>query len=179
MTDPDTPIAPLDLLRRLENLLRPGTVHAVDHAAARIRVASGDLLTDWLPWFERRAGTTRSWSPPTIGEQCLLLCPGGEMAAGLVLVGLYSDNHPAPVDEPDLHHTAYADGAVIEYDQAAHVLRASLPTGSLVNVTAPGGITLDTPLVTVTGDVVASGISLVNHVHGGVTPGGGKTGGPQ
>ena len=179
MTDPDTPIAPLDLLRRLENLLRPGTVHVVDHAAARIRVASGDLLTDWLPWFERRAGTTRSWSPPTIGEQCLLLCPGGEMAAGLVLVGLYSDGHPAPVDGPDLHHAVFSDGAVIEYDQAAHALSATLPAGATVSITAPGGITLDTPTVTVTGDVVASGISLVNHVHGGTQPGGGTTGGPQ
>lgn len=179
MTDPDTPIAPLDLLRRLENLLRPGTVHAVDHAAARIRVASGDLLTDWLPWFERRAGTTRSWSPPTIGEQCLLLCPGGEMAAGLVLVGLYSDSNPAPVDGPDLHHAAFADGAVIEYDQAGHSLRATLPAGATVSVTAPGGITLDTPQVTVTGDVVANGISLVHHVHGGVQSGGSNTGSPQ
>ncbi len=179
MTDLDTPIAPLDLLRRLENLLRPGTVQAVDHAAARVRVASGDLLTDWLPWFERRAGTTRSWSPPTIGEQCLLLCPGGELAAGMVLVGLHSDDIPPLSDSPDLHRVEHPDGAVIDYDQAAHVLRATLPAGATVNITAPGGITLDTPLVTVTGDVVASGISLVGHNHGGVTPGGGQTGVPQ
>lgn len=179
MTDLDTPIAPLDLLRRLENLLRPGTVQAVDHAAARVRIASGDLLTDWLPWVERRAGTSSTWSPPTVGEQCLLLCPGGEMAAGLVLVGLYSDNHPAPVDDPDVHRTVYADGAVIEYDQAAHTLSATLPAGATVNITAPGGITLDTPTVTVTGDVVASGISLVNHIHGGVRAGGETSGAPQ
>lgn len=179
MTDLDTPITPLDLLRRLENLLRPGTVHAVDHTAARVRVASGDLTTDWLPWFEGRAGATRSWSPPTVGEQCLLLCPGGEMASGLVLVGLYSDRHPAPVDGPDLHHIAYADGAIIEYDQAAHTLSATLPAGATVSIAAPGGITLDTPTVTVTGDVVASGISLVNHVHGGVRAGGETSGAPQ
>ena len=179
MTDIDTPITPLDLLRRLENLLRPGTVQAVDHTAARVRIASGDLLTDWLPWVERRAGTSSTWSPPTVGEQCLLLCPGGEMAAGLVLVGLYSDSHPAPVDDPDLHRTVYADGAVIEYDQAAHTLRATLPAGATVNITAPGGITLDTPTVTVTGDVVASGISLVNHIHGGVRAGGETSGAPQ
>ncbi len=179
MTDLDTPIAPLDLLRRLENLLRPGTVQAVDHAAARVRVASGDLLTDWLPWFERRAGATRSWSPPTAGEQCLLLCPGGDLAAGMVLVGLHSDDIPPPSDLPDLHRIEHPDGAVIDYDQTAHILRATLPAGATVSITAPGGITLDTPRVTVTGDVVASGISLVQHVHGGVTPGSGQTGAPQ
>ena len=179
MTDLDTPIAPLDLLRRLENLLRPGTVQAVDHAAARVRVASGDLLTDWLPWFERRAGATRSWSPPTAGEQCLLLCPGGELAAGMVLVGLHSDDIPPPSDSPDLHRVEHPDGTVIEYDQAAHILRATLSAGATVNITAPGGITLDTPTVTVTGDVVASGISLVNHIHGGVRAGGETSGAPQ
>ena len=36
-----------------------------------------------------------------------------------------------------------------------------------------------TGLVTVSEDVVAAGISLVTHVHGGVTPGGSTTDGPQ
>ena len=70
-------------------------------------------------------------------------------------------------------------------------------------ITAPAGILLDTPVVTVagvlattganggsgsvtvngsitsTGDQVASGISQTGHVHGGVEPGSGTTGGPQ
>lgn len=33
--------------------------------------------------------------------------------------------------------------------------------------------------ITGAGDVVASGISLTSHVHGGVTPGGGSTSGPE
>jgi phage baseplate assembly protein gpV len=33
--------------------------------------------------------------------------------------------------------------------------------------------------ITCTGDVVAGGISLRNHTHSGVEPGGGNTGGPQ
>jgi phage baseplate assembly protein gpV len=67
--------------------------------------------------------------------------------------------------------------------------------GQLVNFTAPGGMTIDAPTVhftgavsvdeTVTaqdditstgGDVVATGISLINHVHPGVTSGGATTG---
>ncbi len=213
VTETDNPIAPLDLLRRLENLLRPGTVHAVDHAAARVRVASGELLTTWLPWFERRAGNVSSWCPPSVGEQCLLLCPGGELAAGLVLVGLHSDDLPPPSDSSHLHRTVYPDGARLEYDHQAHALVAELPDGGTASIRAPGGVTIDSPmttitgactvqgpltyeagmtgtggagasatitgLVNVTGDVVANGISLTGHHHGGVESGGSNTGMPS
>ncbi len=48
-----------------------------------------------------------------------------------------------------------------------------------VTVKSPVGITLDTPLVSVpNGDVVASGVSLVHHVHGQTMPGPGTTGEP-
>lgn len=46
-------------------------------------------------------------------------------------------------------------------------------------ITASGGVTVNAPTVTVpAGDVIASGISLVHHVHGGVQSGGGNTGQP-
>ena len=47
-------------------------------------------------------------------------------------------------------------------------------------VTAPDGITLDTPVVSVpNGDVVANGISLVNHITTGVQPGSGTSNVPR
>jgi hypothetical protein len=49
--------------------------------------------------------------------------------------------------------------------------------GSLT-INAPAGININGN-VTVSGDVVASGISLVNHVHGGVESGGSTTSTPQ
>ena len=46
-------------------------------------------------------------------------------------------------------------------------------------ITASSGVTVNAPTVTVpSGDVIASGISLVHHVHGGVQSGGGNTGQP-
>lgn len=49
-------------------------------------------------------------------------------------------------------------------------LTLTLAQGAVID--APGGITLNTPLVNVPdGDVVASGISLVHHIHGGVFSG--------
>lgn len=40
--------------------------------------------------------------------------------------------------------------------------------GGSISITAPTGITVDTPTVTVTGDVIARGVSLDNHTHTGV-----------
>lgn len=91
-----------ELLRLIHNLIRTGTIAEVDHAAARVRVKSGALLTDWLPWIESRAGTSRSWNPPTVGEQVMLFSPGGDPAAGLVLTGLFSNAHPTPANSADL-----------------------------------------------------------------------------
>lgn len=140
----DQPISPLDLLRRLENLLRPGTIHSIDHASTRVRVSSGELLSDWLPWFERRAGDVRTWCPPSVGEQCLLLCPGGEMASGMVLVGLHSDSIAPPSQAGSVHCIVYPDGARLEYDHQAHALLASLPAGGTASISAPGGVTVNT-----------------------------------
>lgn len=187
-----------DLIRRLENLVRAGTIAAVDHARSRCRVASGNLLTDFLPWFEQRAGDVRTWSPPSVGEQCVILCPGGDMASAVVLVGIPSDTHPAPADSPTLERRLYADGAVIDYDHAAHALTVVLPAGGTADITAPASIvvraqhiTLDAPESLTTGnltvegtvqatvDVRAAAISLRSHVHTGVRAGGDLSGMPQ
>ncbi len=173
-----------DLLRRLENLIRLGTIAAVDHQAARCTVKSGGLSIPNLPWLAQRAGSSLDWDPPTVGEQCILLSPSGEPAQGIALIGLYSRQRPAPSKSANLRRRTYPDGAVIDYDHATHTLTATLPAGGQAKLTAPGGVTIlgdvdITGLVTVSEDVIAAGISLVNHVHGGVQGGPSKTGAPQ
>ncbi|MEO1852711.1 phage baseplate assembly protein V [Chromohalobacter sp.] len=129
-----------ELLRLIHNLIRLGTVDQVDHDAARVRVISGELVTDWLPWIEGRAGSTRDWDPPTEGEQVIVFSPGGDPAAGVVLTGLYRRAHPAPANSSDVWHRVFPDGAVLEYDHAAHHLRASLPGSA--GLTASGDVTV-------------------------------------
>ncbi|SPJ33428.1 phage baseplate assembly protein V [Kushneria phyllosphaerae] len=179
---------PVELARLLQNLIRLGTVAEIDHAAARVRVNTGELLTDWLPWCETRAGQTRTWNPPTQGEQVLLLAPGGELAGAVVLGAINSNAHPAPSSNPNLTRWNMPDGAVIEYDHAASHLRAALPGSAAI--TAPAGVAVTGP-VTITGtlhvseaittpaDVTASGISLVNHKTTGVKSGSDTSGPPQ
>jgi len=175
-----------DLIRRLENLIRLGTVAEVDPATARCRVQTGGLLTGWLPWLAERAGSDRDWDPPSVGEQCMVISPSGEPATGVVLLGLYSAASPAPDNSPDRHRRTYRDGAVIEYDtENSHYLidlpadgKYTLRCGPVVFELSADGVNI-TGLVTVSDDVVAAGISLVQHVHGGVMSGGATTGGPQ
>ncbi|WP_141732434.1 phage baseplate assembly protein V [Oligoflexus tunisiensis] len=124
----DNELAIQDLSRRMDNLLRPGKILAVDHERARARVRLGEnLYTTWLPCFARRAGNTIDWDPPEPGEQCLVLAPGGELAGGFVLTGLYSSTHPAPAKEKNLTLRKYPDGLELSYDHAAHTLTIRRP----------------------------------------------------
>src|SRR5690625_1890040 len=89
-----------ELARLLNNLLRIGTVSAVDAKARAVRVRDGEIETDWLRWLEVRAGSTTDWDPPTLGEQVIVLSPGGDLGAGVVLAGINSQ--PIPRQAPTL-----------------------------------------------------------------------------
>lgn len=184
------------LSRLLENMVRFGTIAAVQHVPPRVSVKTGDLVTAMLPWLALRAGADVEWDPPTEGEQVLLISPSGQLANGVALTGLFSDSIPANGDRAGLHRRTYRDGAVIEYDSIAHHLNVTLPAGGTTNLVSTGGITIEGPIthkgdyiqtgnqivtgkVTVTQDVVAGGVSVVQHKHPGVTRGGGTTDGPQ
>ncbi len=117
-----------DLMRRMNNLLRPGVISAVNHDAAKVRVKLGEkLFTAWLPYFARRAGNTIDWDPPEEGEQCMVLAPGGELGGGFVLTGLYSNAHPPPSKRGDLRIRKFSDGLELSYDEASHSLTITRP----------------------------------------------------
>jgi phage baseplate assembly protein V len=151
--------------------------------------ASSGLQTNWLPFLSVRAGTTREWNPPTKGEQVVLFCPMGDPAQGVVLCGLNSDDAPAPSNSPDTHTRAYPDGAIVEYNHAAHSLTANLPGGAAVLIVAPGSVnvqtmtatvqaddvTLDAKQTTVTGDMLVKGAFVFE---GGMSGKAGAGGGP-
>lgn len=148
-----------DISRRLENLLRLGTVAQVQMAPPRVRVQSGGLTTTWLPWITLRAGTTREWNPPTVGEQCMLFSPSGEPAAGVVLVGLFSDANPAPSSSPEEFLIVFPDGARIYYNHVAGALEATGIKTALVQ--ASDKCTVDCPESEFTGNVTIDGNLLV------------------
>ncbi|HZH44264.1 MAG TPA: phage baseplate assembly protein V [Lysobacter sp.] len=190
-----------ELQRQQSNVIRLGTVCEVDHAAARCRVQTGEITTDWLPWFVPRAGDSIEWSAPSVGEQIMLLSPGGDTHGAVALRGVYSDAFPAPASSNTLHLVRFPDGAQIEYDHAAHALKATLPGGGTAEITADGGVTINGPVtingdtqingntqvdgdVSITGraeaevDVIGGGKSLKTHKHSGVMSGGALSGPP-
>jgi phage baseplate assembly protein V len=185
-----------ELQRQQGYLVCLGTIAEVDLAAAVCRVQLGEILTDFVPWFVPRAGQVIEWSAPSIGEQVMLLSPGGDTHGGVALRGVYSNAFPAPDSAETRHLVRYPDGAVLEYDHAAHALKAALPGGGTVEITADGGVTVNGPL-TVNGntqvngdvgisgqaeaqvDVIGAGKSLKGHKHTGVTAGGAVSGPPE
>lgn len=171
-------------------LIRLGTVQSVSLRPPRITLLIGDpeadgddLETPPLRWFALRSGATRRWSVPSVGEEAVLLCPDGQIGNGVALVGLINDSFP-PAGDSLAEIIAFADGALLAYDPEAHQLSATLPEGGSAVITAPGGIRLVGNVeiegqLTASQDVVAGGISLRSHRHGGVQGGGGMTQGPS
>jgi len=190
---------PADFARLLENLIQYGTVTTVDLDAARVRVTAGEVVTDWIPWLTGRAGRSRAtWSPPSVGEQVILLCPSGDPKRGICLPSVFSlDNAaPDPVNPDENHVDVYSDNAVISYNAATHALTAQLPAGATVLIVADGGmkfqgdVDIDGALkvsktihaddvIDSSADVKAGNISLAHHKTTGVQPGGGLSGDPQ
>lgn len=185
-----------DLPRQSNNQIRLGTVAVVDLARGLCRVQAGEIQTDFVPWFVPRAGDVIEWSAPSVGEQVLLLSPGGDVSGALALRGLYSNQFPAPSSSESEHLVRFPDGALIRYDHASHELVATLPGGGKAEVTADGGVTVNGPLtvngdttingeanvsktLTAATDVIGGGKSLKGHKHTGVQTGGGVSGPPQ
>jgi phage baseplate assembly protein V len=185
--------------RAAAQLVRLGTVIAVDLAAARCRVRYGDPDSDdlaetgWIRWLAPRAGALRVWSPPSQGEQVILLCPDGQIGLGVAVPGIWWNDFPAP-SSANIDLLEWNDGAKISYDPAAKALDLDLPAGATVRVLSPGGVTIEAAggitlkgdvsidgdlavsgEVAVQGDVIGQGKSLSTHTHGGVQSGAAQT----
>ncbi|PLR33179.1 phage baseplate assembly protein V [Chimaeribacter arupi] len=128
----------------LGNLIRIGTVSEVDLTAARCRVTAGQNITIWLPWLTARAGRTRSWWAPSVGEQVLLLAIGGDLNTAFVLPAVFSDANPAPSASADAVHLAFPDGAMIEYEPETGALQVKGITSATVEAKEAVSVTAET-----------------------------------
>lgn len=206
-----------DMQRRLANVVRVGVVASVDLPNARCRVTIGEIQTAPLPFISCKAGEDRTWHPPEVGEQVIVLAPSGELTAGFVLGGVYTTAYPAPSTSPEVAKMLFKDGSSATYDRALHSLTIDLPpedssltvtvngnvsvsatgnalveadgnatvsAGSVARIEAGSEIQMVAPAVNITStvnvsnDVVAGGISLKTHRHGGVQGGSSQTSTP-
>lgn len=162
-----------ELARALRNMIRTGVIVETDLDAGRCRVQTGGIQTDWLQWLTQRAGRSRTWWAPSVGEQVIILAVGGELDTAFVLPAIFSDDYPAPSASADALHIAFPDGAVIEYEPETSALTVSgiktadvtaseslTATVPLVLVKADTRITLDTPEVVCTNKLTTGSIEV-------------------
>lgn len=184
-----------DIYRLIQNLIRIGQVFALDLNVTppRVRVQCGDMQTDWIPWTASRVGGFTTWSPPVIGESVVMLSPSGDPAGAYVIASLYSPAHGSIEQSGNVIALHASDGTYIRYDRQSHKLEASVNGTATITakattingpVTFNDAVTMQKTLkvqgeITSEADVVASGISLKSHTHGGVKPGPDSTGAPQ
>jgi len=125
-----------DIFRLLQNLIRLGTIAEVDGAKARVQLGT-NITTEWLKWITPRAGSTRTWSAPTVGEQVIVLSPGGDLTRGTIVPALYAKKFDAPETSDTTHTLHYPHGAVVQYDRAFYKLTVSLNDGMAMSVQEP------------------------------------------
>ena len=131
-----------EIHRLLQSVVRIGKITMIDTTTTPpcVRVESGSLHTDCIPWTTTRAASVSHWRPPFVGEDVVLLAIGGDTGNARVIGSLYTEDNPPPERSLDKTVTVYPDGARIEYDHAASILTATLPGQAMV--TAGGAITV-------------------------------------
>jgi phage baseplate assembly protein V len=176
--------------RLIASIVQAGVVDSVQYDPPRCRVRNGEWVSALLPWKTFAAGRVRTWCPPSIGEQAIVLAPSGTLAGAFVLAGFYSDTHgSANGSAASLTATDWPDGAHEHYDHDAHEYVFSVPVGGRIvfriggtqmELTAAGitqtapKLVVDAPESTFTGN---STTEKRLTFQGGMT-GGNATGGP-
>ncbi len=173
--------SPYETGRQVNNLVTPGTVSAVRlQAPARCRVLVNGQETDWLPWFTLRAGPPdggKFWWPPAVGEQVVLMAPGGDLAQAFVLPGVFSDAMPSPSSDGEAMHLEWnqRDYMVHTKGGGLHIRIGETSitmTDKAIDMHAAGGtLRLDVYGLRVSPEVVVGEIRLTEHKHSKVTIG--------
>lgn len=113
-----------------------------------------------LPYMRYHAGVAAVILDPVPGDIGLAVFAGKDCSN--VKVGTSEPVPPASFRDNSMANGFYIGGFL---NQAPSV-SIELTQGGAVNITAPGGVSINGSVV-VSGDVTASGKSLVNHIHTG------------
>ena len=160
--------------------LRIGKISTIDYPKGTAKITYEDKNDSTTAFFSFLAW--QYWMPK-IGDQVLVAHLSNGTCAATILGPVWHDGHRPPEGFEGLYRKEYSNeaGTAFErYDAKEGAYSETItgtwklqvgaatitvnPDGS-VAVTAPGGVTIDTPSVQVTGDVVAGDISLQNHTH--------------
>lgn len=121
------------LFRRFENLIRIGTIADVDYHGKRLRVQSGELLTDWLPCPAEIGRNFKHWRPLRKDTQVVLACPSGDPAQALIISILYSSQLDAPSTDQSIDLIQFDDGTELYYDSGSHHMQINVVGSMTIN----------------------------------------------
>ncbi|ENV67421.1 phage-related baseplate protein (GPV-like) [Acinetobacter junii] len=146
-----------EIARRLENLIRLGTVKTFNPSQPfpTVTVDLGEITTAEIRFLNLRAGNDKTWDPISPGEEVVVLSPCGVLELGIAVAGLNNENNPSISTDPNKNIRLFSDGCFISYDTSSHILEAILPEGGKAVITALGGITLN-------GDTTINGNLKIN-----------------
>lgn len=157
-----------ELERLLMNLIQVGTIESVDAANGTVTVDLGfEEPTDPIPWATPRAGRTRKFSPPSVGEQVIVLCPSGDVGQAIAALSLFQDDFPEPASSQDIEMTVFPDGSQVVYDSGANSLT--------VNVVGSGQVFVNCKTATINANEKATINSPETEVTNNLTVGGNIT----
>ncbi|PWB14232.1 phage baseplate assembly protein V [Acinetobacter sp. AM] len=147
-----------ELARRLENLIRLGRIKTITPSQpfTTVTVDLGEITTANIRFLNLRAGDDKTWDPPSIGEEVVVLSPCGVLEMGIAIAGLNNESNPAPSNDLNKNIRIYSDGCFISYDVSTHALEVILPAGGTAELTALGGITINGD-TTINGNVQVNG----------------------
>ncbi|RRY08806.1 phage baseplate assembly protein V [Brucella anthropi] len=94
-----------DLERRLDGMMRHGTVTEVDPEAGTARISIGvtgekPFISPWVP-YGQIAGALKVHSPPSVGQQMTLLSPSGDFRQAVALPMTWSNQNASPSSKGD------------------------------------------------------------------------------
>ena len=155
-----------DLFRRFENLIRLGKIKTVKPTKnyLTVTVDCGEITTAPIRYLNLRAGNDKTFDPPSIGEEVVVLSPCGVLEIGIVLGGLNNSDNPILSQDLNKNIRLFSDGCLISYDTNTHALEVILPSNGTAVLTATGGVTVN-----------ADGGVTVNANSGGATINGDTT----
>lgn len=142
-----------------------GRVVDRDATTATVRVALGgadNLVSYWLPVLVHKTLNDQAYWMPDLDEHVVCLVDA-RAEWGVVLGAIYSEPTPPPIASVDRAFLRFSDGTEIEYDRAAHRLRAVLVAeGADVEIVTARAVT-----VTAVGGDVTLNVAAEQHVHVG------------
>lgn len=181
-------------------MLKFGNICDVDPEAGLCRVEFDEdgITSDWLPLVVKNSFNTKDFFIFEIGEHVAALMDCNS-ENGVILGAIYSSDRKPNGGSADKRRTVYKDGSTFDFDMNNGTLTIDVKGDVIINaastsitaaentvrgplvvegkITAENGIDV-TGSVEATADVKAGSISLLTHVHPGVSPGTGSTSTP-